>query len=296
MRMKLLATFMLVPLILFVSIAPTHAFVGGITGAIQRAQIIANQITQIAVEVSEVAAMADQLNELQDQLTHMKEAALGQVNALTQPFADLASAPATIVSDGINWGSDFTGESQQLVSAVTDMGQNGTSITQLWRNRLAQADVVGEQDILALFTNHPPEAAGRVLENYRATRQQADNRRVLDYTTLDAAAALTQAIQDAQGSFATLRNNTNISNTALQQAQISGLITQGEINTAGAQLLAYQAVREATENQEAEVRRLEDLAAWRAAEERAEAVFQAQQAATEARREQKRQGLLFPTS
>ncbi len=75
----------------------------------------------------------------------------------------------------------------------------------------SRADRVGEADILALFRDHPPEAAARAAEHFRRAREAADRQRVLDYATLDAAAELAQTIQSAQGSFADLTANGNLS-------------------------------------------------------------------------------------
>ena len=53
-------------------------------------------------------------------------------------------------------------------------------------------------DILALYGNHLPGVATRAVEDYRRAREAADRQRVLDYATLDAAAALTGTIESAQ--------------------------------------------------------------------------------------------------
>ena len=60
----------------------------------------------------------------------------------------------------------------------------------------------------------------------------------------DAAAALTKMLKDAQGSFDTLRNQTNKSVTAMVQAQVTALAAQGETLAAMARLQAWQAARE----------------------------------------------------
>ncbi|MCY3545385.1 MAG: hypothetical protein OXH49_00755 [Gemmatimonadetes bacterium] len=178
---------------------------------IQRATIIANQITQIRNQVSQIRSMASQLTELEDQLDHMERAARGEIDALLAPFSRLAAEPVGLVRDGLGWGSDFTGAARQTVDAVRDFGRGGRSFTGLWRSAQGAADRVSEGDILALYRDLPPAAATRAAEDYRRARLAADRRRALDYATLDAAAALAETVESAQSSFAGLAANGNLS-------------------------------------------------------------------------------------
>ena len=73
---------------------------------------------------------------------------------------------------------------------------------------------------------------------------------------MDAAASLASTVESAQDSFDDLTANGNLSNTALQQAQVAAALTQGRINAAVAQVLAYQAVEQANRMQQAEIDRL----------------------------------------
>ena len=210
MHHRILVMALLAPLLTLASPAPASAqFDFG--SWLQRAQIIANQITQISNQVSQIRSMARQLSELEDQLDHMERAARGELGALLQPFSRLAARPVGLVRDGLAWGSDFHGAARETVDAVRDMGSGGRSFTGLWRSARSAADRVTEADILALFRDHPPEAAARAAESYRKSREAADRQRVLDYATLDAAAALAETIQSAQGSFAGLTANGNLS-------------------------------------------------------------------------------------
>ena len=77
----------------------------------------------------------------------------------------------------------------------------------------------------------------------------------MNHTVNDAAALATSTVKSALESLATLRGQTNASGTALQQAQVAGLITNGEVTAALAQLLAFQATQETAEALEAETRR-----------------------------------------
>ena len=260
---------------------------------LQRATIIANQIAQISHQVTQIRSLARQLTELEDQLDHMERAARGEIDALLQPFSRLAAEPVGLVRDGLGWGSDFRGEARRTVDAVRDFGRGGRSFTGLWRSAQGAADRVGEADILALFGDLPPEAGARAVEDYRRARVMADRRRVLDYATLDAAAALAETIESARGSFAGLTANGNLSNTALQQAGVAAALSQGRINAGVAQVLAHQAAREAGEARQAELAHLERLAAWREGRMRANAFAGTLRDAASRDRDALRDGLSF---
>ena len=284
MRYRILAPALFIPLLLLVSTTPASAQFG-LGGVIQRAQMIANQVRQ-------VRAMTRQLTELENQLDHMRRAARGEVDALLAPFTQLAAGPVGLVSNGLAWGSDFHGAARETVDAVRDLG-GGRSLTGLWRSAQSTADRVSEADILALFRDHPPEAATRALEDYRRARVAADRQRVLDYATLDAAAALAETIESAQGSFAGLTANRNLSNTALQQAGVAASLSQGRINAALGQVMAHQAVEQASRLRQAELARLEHLVEWRESRMRANAFAGTLRTAASRNRDALRDGLLF---
>ena len=291
MRYRIFAPALLVPLLLFGSAAPASAqFDFG--SWLQRAQIIANQITQITNQVRQLRSMASQLSELENQLDHLERAARGEIEALLAPFSDLAADPVGLVRNGLAWGSDFTGPGREMVGAVRDFGTGG-SLTGLWRAAQSTADRMTEADILALYANHSPEVATRAVEDYRRAREAADRQRVLDYATLDAAAALTGTIESAQGSFADLTANGNLSNTALQQAGVAAALSRGRINAAAAQVLAHQAAEQANRTRLAELARLERLAEWQESRMRANAFARTMQNAALQNRAALREGLLF---
>ena len=216
MRYRILVPALLLPLLTLASPAPASAqFDFG--AVLQRAQMIAHQITQISNQVNQIRSMARQLSELEDQLEHMERAARGEIDALLAPFSRLAAEPVGLVRDGLAWSSDFQGAARETADAVRDMGRGGRSLTGLWRSAQGAADRVTEADILALFGDQPPEAAARAAENYRRASEAADRQRVLDYATLDAAAELAETIESAQGSFAGLTANGNLSREHLSR-------------------------------------------------------------------------------
>ena len=291
MHRRILVPGLLVPLLMLAAPRPANAqFDFGSWW--QRAQIIANQITQISNQVGQLRAMARQLSELEDQLDHMERAARGEIDALIQPFSDLAADPVGLVRDGLAWRSEFTGPALGTVDAVREMG-GGRPFTGLWRTARSTADRVTEADILALYRDQSPEAARRAVEDYRRARLAADRQRVLDYATLDAAAALAGTIESARGSFADLTSNGNLSNTALQQAEVAAALSQGRINAALGQVLAHEAAREASHARQAELAHLEWLDRWHDDRARANAFAETMRNAAFLNRAALRDGLLF---
>ena len=291
MRHRIFTSALLVTVLLLAGARPASAqFDFG--SWFQRATIIANQITQISHQVTQIRSMARQLTELEDQLDHMERAAKGEIDALLAPFSDLAADPVGLVRDGLDWRYDFTGPALGTVDAVREMG-GGRSFTGLWRTARSAADRVTEADILALYRDQSPEAARRAVEDYRRARLAADRQRVLDYATLDAAAALAGTIESARGSFADLTSNGNLSNTALQQAEVATALSQGRINAALGQVLAHEAAREASRARQVELAHLEWLGRWHDGRARANALAGTMRDAASLNRAALRDGLLF---
>ena len=116
---------------------------------------------------------------------------------------------------------------------------------------------------------------------------------MLSHTISDTASNLMIAAKDAVESNKSLRDNTNLSNTALAQSQIAGTVTQGNLTSAMAQLMAYQAAKEAAEAYEGEITRRETLTGRVASHQRDELVYDAHKAGIVARRQTLRDGMLF---
>ena len=150
-----------------------------------------------------------------------------------------------------------------------------------------------ESDVISLYADFRPEVAARASSGYLAAREEGDKRLVLDHATSDVAANLMVAAKAAVESYEGLRNNTNTSNTALAQSQVAGTVTQGNLTAAMAQLMAFQAAKEAAKDYEREIARRQELARWVESQRRAEINFNAQQAGLDASRDAMREGLLF---
>ena len=290
---KALTVALLVPVLIVLTTTPAYALFGSILAGIQRAQMIANQGVQIYKDTMAKITLDGQLDQMTDQFAHLKEQALGSVGALTDPFTNLASAPAEFIGTGLSWKNDFTGVAAELADSVEQMGETGKSFTQSWRTRLSAADTVAESDILDLYGNYRPEIGAKAASGYLGMREEGDKRLVLGHAMSDAAANLMITAREAVESYEGLRMNTNTSNTALAQSQVAGTVTQGNLTAAMAQLMAFQAAREAAEDYEREIARREALAEWVAARQQSEIAFAAQQAGLDARRDSMREGMLF---
>ena len=293
MKYRILTGVVVIPLLIVLMTTPAYAVFGSILAAIQRAQMIVNQGVQIYNDSMEKITLDGQLREMTEQFAHLQEQALGSVGAITQPFTDLASVPTQIIGTGLSWKTDFTGEARDLVSAVEKMGATGRSFRESWRPQLAAADTVTENDIIALYGDYPPEVAARASDGYLREREQADKRLVLDHALSEAAATVITAAREAAEAYGRLRNNTNVSNTALAQLQVSAQVTEGNLTAAIAQLWAFQAAKGAAEDYEREIERREALARWIDMQRQAEITFAAQQAGLDARRDAMREGLRF---
>ena len=226
----------------------------------QRVTIIANQGIQIGHAVTGLRRATEQFNKLKQQHDHLREQALGEIGALTAPLTEIAALPGQLVGAGLTWRDDFTHtDAAGLVDALDLFSNDGTPLTEYWRDRLNAAPAVTEQQVLAAYSTLPVGLAERAAANYRRDAAAGARRTAVNHTVNDAAALATSTVKSALASFAELRGQTNASGTALQQAQVAGLITNGEVTAALAQLLAFQATQETAQALEAEARRRRPL-------------------------------------
>lgn len=246
---------------LFIGAAAGFVFVDP-AAKIQRITMMINQITQSTNQVAQIAQLADQLTELKGQFQHLKDQAMGTVQALTAPFTELASETTGLVSDGMSWRSQFSGVPGDLADAVSDMGSSGTSLTTSWSSWLQQADTVSVGDISDLFSDQTQDLSNRGRDSWEQSRERADKDVVMNQALADAAAELATALQQAKAALEGLQNQSNVSNTALAQAQLAGAVTTGNLAVAQAQMATYKAAKEATQALEDERYRRAMIGAW----------------------------------
>ena len=300
MKLRILTAVITVPLFVVLTTTPAYAILGSILAGIQRAQMIVNQGVQIYKDTmakitfdGQLTQMVDQALDLKNQAEHLKDQALGSVGALTDPFTELASVPTKFIGVGLSWKNEFTGIPQRVVSSVENMGETGKSFRESWSQRLTDADTVTESDILSLYADYRPEIGAKAANQFIAAREKSDKQLVLSHTMSDTASNLMIAAKDAVESYKGLRDNTNISNTALAQSQIAGAVTQGNLTAAMTQLMAFETAKNAAEDYEREIARRQELAQWVQSQLTAENDFNASQAGIAARRDSMREGLLY---
>ena len=128
----------------------------------QRVTIIANQGIQIGHAVSGLRRATEQFNKLKQQYDHLREQALGEIGALTAPLTEIAALPGQLVGAGLTWRDDFTHtDAAGLVDALDLFSNDGTPLTDYWRDRLNAAPAVTEQQVLAEYSTLPVGLANR---------------------------------------------------------------------------------------------------------------------------------------
>lgn len=264
----------------------------------QRAKMIANQVLQrlnekmqITHQITQIKQFTEQLTKTREQITHMKEAALGQIGALGESFAELVAGPTDLVVEGMQWQTEFTGSARELVAASKKLA-SGEPLRESWRKILNQYRT-NQADISDLLSHLDPRVTARVSDHYRRDQEKADKRRVTTYLVDDSATALIGTAVSAQESLRKLRSNTNVSNTALAQAQVAGLATQGELLSSMAQLMAFQAAREAARDYQDELKRRQQWKQWQQRQKAGKEIFEKQQADIAASAEGLREGLVY---
>ena len=293
MKQRILTAVVIVPLFITLSTTPAYGLFGAILAGIQRAQMIINQGVQIYKDTMAKITFDGQLTEMVNQAEHLKEQALGAVGQLTDPFTEMTSVPTTFIGVGLSWKNDFTGVAGELASSVEQMGETGKSFRESWSQRLTDADTVTESDILSLYADYRPEIGAKAANRFLAAREKSDKQLVLSHTMSEVSKNLIVAAKDAVESYKGLRDNTNISNTALAQSQIAGAVTQGNLTAAMTQLMAFEQAKKAAEDYEREIARRQELAQWVQSQRTAEVDFNASQAGIAARRDSMREGLLY---
>ena len=67
--------------------------------------MIANQGTQITNQLTALTRMTAHIDQLTGQFEHLKESALGQIGAITDPIADLVAVPTDLLNTTRDWHS-----------------------------------------------------------------------------------------------------------------------------------------------------------------------------------------------
>ncbi len=240
---------------------------------VQRITMMTNQISIITNQLTQIQQFSAKLTEMRDQVQHLKDKGMGAYHALTSPFTSLISAKNELVGTGMSWVGQFQGTAGELANTYKDLS-DGVSVRGGWDGLLQTADTVTETDLVDIFANLPAEVRSRAGDLFRRQRESADRRRVLDHALADSAAELIESLKATQESLDKVRNQTERSDTALAQANITATATQGELLAALAQLEAYRSAREAGASYERELARRQELERWTAVLRQSEQDFQ----------------------
>ncbi len=240
---------------------------------IQRITMMTNQVSIITNQLTQIRQFSDKLTEMRDQVQHLKDKGMGAYHALTSPFASLISAKNELVGTGMSWAGQFQGTAGELANTYKELS-DGVSVRGGWDGLLRTADTVNETDLVDIFANLPAEVGSRAGGLFRQQRESADRRRVLDHALADSAAELIESLKATQESLDKVRNQTERSDTALAQANITATATQGELLAALAQLQAYRSARQAGASYERELARRQELERWAAVLRQSEQDFQ----------------------
>ena len=135
MKKTLIVLFAIVALIGSAGFETVTAQDGGVAAYLV---MIANQGTQITNQLTALTRMTAHIDQLTGQFEHLKESALGQIGAITDPIADLVAVPTDLLNTTRDWHSDFTGPAGSLVTALTELS-DGTSLSESWRDVLQEA-------------------------------------------------------------------------------------------------------------------------------------------------------------
>ena len=139
--------------------------------SLQYILMIVNQGTQITNQGLALTRMDTHIGQLTGQFEHLKESALGQIGAIADPIADLIAVPTDLLNTARDWHSDFTGQASSLIDALTEL-DDGTSLSESWRDVLQEADTVSAADIRNIYqsNSNAADAAVAIFERQRTTR------------------------------------------------------------------------------------------------------------------------------
>ena len=236
---------------------------------VTRAAQLVQQALELAEAVQGVVHLATQIAQLDSTYNHMKEAAMGRVGQLVDPFAALAAADAQTLlnADFGSWQNRLSGTSSNVADALASL--DGSSFSDFLVGELDAADAIGDADFRNLFPNNQI-ASDEMADAWTASREHGDRIRAADLATAEAAGRVTALLRAAQVDLDGRRGQTELSHTALQQAQIANQLTATEMQVALAQLQAIQVQQQALSRHEGELLHRAALERWVARERAAQ--------------------------
>ena len=223
------------------------------------------QATEIINQAQELVNRVTRYTTLLNQFTSLDCSAQGMAaGAEATPINE-----AVVVCDTLNMIGAFKDSYQQLLAAPTDLLNTPVPLPD-WRDVLQAADTVSEADIRNVYQSGP-HAADAAVATFERQRSYTDRGVVLSHAQADAAAALTDTLNEAERVVADLEARNSVTRTGLRQTQLAATLTRARIIVALAQLRAHQTSAQAADaynaelmRREIEVRRLAERAALEA--------------------------------
>ena len=231
------------------------------------------QATEIINQAQELVNRATRYTTLLNQFTSLDCSAQGMTaGAEATPINE-----AAVVCDTLNMIGAFKDSYQQLLAAPTDLLNTPVPLPD-WRDVLQTSGTVSEADIRTIYQSGP-HAADAAAATFERQRDYADRSVVLSHARADAAAALTDTLDEAERVVADLEARNSVTRTGLAQTQLAATLTRARLIVAMAGLRAYETSAQAGDAYNAELMRRE-IEARRLAERAAlEAQWAQQQAA-----------------
>ena len=231
------------------------------------------QATEIINQAQELVNRVTRYTTLLNQFTSLDCSAQGMAAGAEATPVD----EAAVVCDTLNMLGAFKDSYQQLLAAPTDLLNTPVPLPD-WRDLLGAADTVSEADIRNVYQGSP-NAADVAVATFERQRSYTDRSVVLSHAQSDAAASLTQTLDEAERVVADLEARNSVTRTGLAQTQLAATLTRARLIVAMAELRAYETSAQAADAYNAELMRRE-IEARRLAERAAlEAQWAQQQAA-----------------
>ena len=209
------------------------------------------QATEIINQAQELVNRVTRYTTLLNQFTSLDCSAQGMAaGAEATPINE-----AAVVCDTLNMVGAFKDSYPQLLAAPTDLLNTPVPLPD-WRDLLQQADTVSEADIRNVYQSGP-HAADAAVATFERQRDYTDRSVVLSHAQADAAAALTDTLNEAERVVADLEARNSVTRTGLAQTQLAATLTRARLIVALAQLRAYETSAQAADAYNAEVMRRE---------------------------------------
>ena len=207
------------------------------------------QATEIINQAQELVNRVTRYTTLLNQFTNLDCAAQGMATGAEATPVD----EAAVVCDTLNMLGAFKDSYQQLLAAPTDLLNTPVPLPN-WRDVLQEADTVTEADIRNIYQSGP-NAADAAVATFERRRDYADRSVVLSHAQADAAATLTDTLDDVERVVADLEARNSVTRTGLRQTQLAATLTRARLIVAMAGLRAYETSAQAADAYNAEAAR-----------------------------------------